>query len=129
MGERTGGWERDELAAVDAAAELEIAVRRDDGALRAWTPVWVVRVDEQVLVRSWYRRGTGWFGAVLRSRHARVRVPGLEADVTVDDLGDADPVLSAAVDTAYRAKYRAGAGSMVTPEAVSTTLRLVPSGR
>ena len=37
-------WTPEQLALVDAARELEIAVRRVDGTLRPWTPIWVVHV-------------------------------------------------------------------------------------
>ncbi|MBB3675958.1 DUF2255 family protein [Modestobacter versicolor] len=119
-------WTAEEAAALGGAVELEIAVRRPDGGLRAWTPIWVASVDGQVYVRSWYRRESGWFGAAVGSRRARVRVPGLEAEVTVEDVGDSDAGLRADVDAAYRAGYGAGAASMVTAEAAATTLRLVP---
>ncbi len=54
--------------------ELRIRVRRADGTLRAAVPVWVVTAAAQVYVRTWYRRDTGWFGGVLRSRRARILV-------------------------------------------------------
>ena len=91
-------WSPEELNSICSAAELHIAVRRPDGRLRRWTPIWVVCVDEQVYVRTWYRRETGWFGHALRSRRARIRVPGLAADVTVEDLGQGEVDLHAAVD-------------------------------
>jgi len=76
-------------------------------------------------VRSWYRRDTGWFGHALRSRRARIRVPGLETDVTIDDIGDVSSQITADVDAAYRTKYgRSEAASMVTATAAATTLRL-----
>jgi Uncharacterized protein conserved in bacteria (DUF2255) len=62
----------------------------------------------------------------LRSSRTAVRLPGLAADVAVDDVSDEDAGLAARVDAAYRATYGPAAGSMVTPEAVATTLRLVP---
>ncbi len=108
------------------AGELEIAVRRSDGSLRRWVPVWVVCAGEQAYVRSWHRRDTGWFGHAVRDRRARVRVPGLESDVTVEDVGDASPQVTAEVDAAYRGKYGGGADSMVTAAAAATTLRLSP---
>ncbi|MGA5304763.1 DUF2255 family protein [Nucisporomicrobium flavum] len=123
----TAAWTAEELRLVDAAGELEIAVRRADGSLRGWVPVWVVCAGGQAYVRSWHRRDTGWFGAALRSRRARVRVPGFEADVTVEDLGDSSADVTARVDAAYRTKYGSGAGSMVTAEAAATTLRLGPA--
>ncbi|WP_290058361.1 DUF2255 family protein [Amycolatopsis solani] len=114
-------WALDELALLDDARELEIAV-----GSRRWTPIWVVCAEGNVYVRSWYRRDTGWFGDALRSRRARIRVPGLAAEVTVEDLGAA-PEITAAVDAAYRAKYPGGGtDAMVTPEAAATTLRLDP---
>lgn len=137
----TARWTPDELDLLARATELEIAVRRGDGTLRRWTPIWVVRVGERVYVRSWYRRSTGWFGHAVSGGAARVRVPGLESDVVVTDLGaGADDVRAAVgagvadgagaavgVDDAYAAKYgEQGAASMVTPAATATTLRLDP---
>ncbi|WP_250033196.1 DUF2255 family protein [Paractinoplanes maris] len=122
----TGRWSAEELRRVAEAGELEIAVRRSDGSLRRWVPVWVVCAGEQAYVRSWHRRDTGWFGHAVRDRRARVRVPGLESDVTVEDVGDASPQVTAEVDAAYRGKYGGGADSMVTAAAAATTLRLSP---
>ncbi len=120
-------WSPEELNSIGSAVELHIAVRRPDGRLRRWTPIWVVCVDEQVYVRTWYRREIGWFGHALLSRRARIRVPGLEASVTVEDLGQGDVDLQPGVDAAYRAKYgHHGSESMVTAAAAATTLRLAP---
>ena len=118
-------WSPDELRLINAAGELRIAVKRSDGSLRRWVPIWVVCAGGQVYVRTWYRRDTGWFGHALRSRRARIRVPGLEADVTIEDIGDASTQVTADVDAAYRTKYGRGeAGSMVTAAAAATTLQL-----
>jgi hypothetical protein len=120
-------WSPEELNSIGAAVELHIAVRRPDGRLRRWTPIWVVRVDEQVYVRTWYRRENGWFGHALLSRRARIRVPGLVGDVTIEDLGQGEAELQAGVDAAYLAKYgHQGAESMETAAAAATTLRLAP---
>jgi hypothetical protein len=124
-------WSAEELERIDAAEELRIAVRRADGSLRGRVPIWVVRSGGQVYVRTWYRRDTGWFGHALESRRARVDVPGLEADVVVEDVGDGG--VRAEVDAAYRDKYGhygpASVEQMVADEAVATTLRLDPDGR
>src|SRR5580698_3762864 len=98
-------WTPDELRRIGAAPELEIASRRADGALRRWVPIWVVSTGGQVYVRTWYRRETGWFGQVLASHRARIRVPGLEVDVAVEDVGEGTPELRAGIDDAYQAKY------------------------
>ena len=119
-------WSPDELRLMNAAGELRIAVKRSDGSLRQWVPIWVVCAGGQVYVRTWYRRDTGWFGHALRSQRARIRVPGLETDVTIVDIGDASTQVTTDVDAAYRTKYgRGGAGSMVTATAAATTLQLI----
>lgn len=125
-GERMGGmWSEQELERIGAAEELEVAVVTPEGGVRKAVPVWVVRVGDQVFVRTWHRRETGWYGRALTSRRARVTVPGVEADVTVEVVRGEQ---RDAVDAAYSAKYaRYGSGSvdpMTTEEAVATTLRL-----
>ena len=119
-------WTPEQLARIDAAREIEIAVRRADGTLRPWTPIWVVHVFGEVYVRTWYRRDTGWFGHALRRRRARVRIPGVEVDVRIEDVGVGPSGLRADVDAAYRDKYGGGStGNMVEDEAAATTLRLL----
>lgn len=123
----TATWSPEELERIAAAGELDIAVKRTDGTLRRWTPIWVVCADGQVYVRTWYRRDTGWFGHALRSHRARIRVPGLEADATVEDVGEGAAGLRESVDTAYRNKYGgSSSSSMVGVAAAATTLRLTP---
>ncbi len=126
----TASWSPEQLKRIDESDELEIAARRADGTLRPLVPIWAVRVDGQVYVRTWHRRTTGWFGRVLDARRARVRVPGLAADVVVEDVGAGPGELRTSVDEAYRAKYaRYGQGSvgpMVADPAAATTLRLTP---
>jgi hypothetical protein len=64
---RCGGTppRRADLDGIGSATELEIATRRADGSLRPYVPIWVVRVGDELFVRSW----RGQAGA--RYRHAR----------------------------------------------------------
>lgn len=124
----TDAWTADELNRFAAADELHIAVRRTDGTLRRRVPIWVVVVGDDVFVRTWFRRDTGWFGQAVSSGRAAVDVPGLAADVRLVDVGAGPDRLRAGVDAAYRTKYaRYGAsavGPMVADAAAATTLRL-----
>ena len=124
----TDTWTPDELERIGSAAELGIAVKRTDGTLQRWVPIWAVSVGEHVYVRIWHRRDTGWFGHVVKSRRARIRVPGLEAAVAVDDVGEGSAQLRADVDAAYRAKYGSYGSSsvdaMVAEAAAAATLQL-----
>jgi hypothetical protein len=127
----TAAWNPAELRDITAARELQIASRRADGTLRQWVPIWVVSTGGLVYVRTWYRRDSGWFGHVLATRRARIRVPGLEAGVAVVNVGAGTPELRAGVDAAYETKYGRGGGTaqMVSAEAAAATLRLDPAGR
>jgi hypothetical protein len=124
---KTTTWTSDELSAIEAAQELEIAPRRRDGTLRKPVPIWVVRVGDDLYVRAAYGPGTGWHRVARVSRAGRIRAAGVEKDVTMED---ADGAANDEVDAAYRAKYRRFAGSIVdsvtNADARSSTLRLLP---
>ena len=123
----TASWSAEQLDLVSRSCELHISSRRSDGSFRPSVPIWVVSFDDEVYVRTWYRRTTGWFGRVIDLPQAHIRVPGLEADVIITDVGGGAPGIRARVDDAYRAKYGAsGHQSMVTDDAAATTLRLDP---
>jgi hypothetical protein len=123
----TDSWSGEQLDRIGQSGELQIASRDTDGALRKWVSIWVVCVDDAVYVRTWYRRTTGWFGDVLELHQARIRVPGLEVDVLITDVGEGPPRVRSSVDAAYSTKYGpSGHQSMVTADAAASTLRLDP---
>jgi hypothetical protein len=62
------GWTDTELSRIGPADELEIASYRQDGTLRAYTTIWVVRVGDELYVRSWRGRSGVWFRRALQ-RH------------------------------------------------------------
>lgn len=114
-------WTGDQLDRLGTATEIELVLSRRR------VPIWIVRVGDQLYVRSWRGAAGGWYRTVRRSQATRVRVGGTELDVRfVEPDEDVDDL----VDQAYREKY-AGYGSayvepMVAPEARATTLRLEP---
>jgi hypothetical protein len=120
-------WSTDELDTIGRADELQIAPRRRDGTLRRPTTIWVVRLGDDLYVRSWRGRTAAWFRAAQDRREGHIRAGGIERDVT---FVDADPDLNDAIDAAYRTKYRRYADSyvppMLSPDARATTLKLVP---
>ncbi len=63
-------WTAEELDRIGAADELEIAALRPDGSLRPFTTIWVVRVGDDLYVRSYRGRRGGWFRSVLRRPEA-----------------------------------------------------------
>ncbi len=122
-------WTADELDRVGRAEELRLASYRLDGTLRPAVTIWVVRVGDDLVVRSAYGPGNGWFRRAQASGRGRVEAGGVTRDVR---FVAADPAGHDAVDAAYHAKYdRFGpriVGSVVGPQVVDVTLRLVPEG-
>lgn len=118
-------WTSKELAGLGAAEELQLAARRDDGTLRDPVTIWVVRHGEEIYVRSVNGPSALWFRGVQARHEGLVRAAGVEKDVS---LLDADHRIDEEIDQEYRAKYGHYAASIITsPEARSTTLRLVPA--
>jgi hypothetical protein len=120
-------WTPDELARIGKADELQIASRRHDGSLRPFVTIWVVRSGDDLYVRSAYGYENGWFQRALSSGEGRIRAAGVERDVGFEEPGAA---VDADLHAAYHAKYdRYGpsiVGTVVSPEAARSTLRLVP---
>lgn len=119
-------WTSDQLDKVGKAEEVQIESVRGDGTLQKPVTVWVIRHGDDLYVRSVRGRNGHWFRGVLEKHEGRIRGGGVQQDVTfVDADRDVDEV-----DAAYRSKYRRYAGSILdsvlTPEARSTTVRLVP---
>jgi hypothetical protein len=126
-GDAMSAWTSEELTRVAAADELEIASRRRDGTLGDPRTIWVVRVGDDLYVRSMYGRVGGWFPATQVHHQGHIQAGGVERDVT---FADADPDRNDAIDAAYRDKYgRYGeriVGSVVNPAARAATIKLVP---
>ena len=118
----------DELEKIAAAEELRIAPVRRDGTLRNPVTIWVVRLGDDLYVRSWRGRDGSWYRAAQSRREGHISTGGVEKDVTF--VEETDPDINDELDSVYREKYRRYASyvtPMISPEARSTTLRLVPS--
>jgi hypothetical protein len=74
-------WTAEELDTIGAADEPQIAALRPDGTLRPATTIWVVRVGDDLYVRSYRGRGSAWFRSVLRRPERRIRASGVTRDV------------------------------------------------
>jgi hypothetical protein len=120
-------WTPDQLDKVGRAEELQIASVGPDTKLRKPVTIWVVRHGDDLYVRSVRGPSANWFRGTQERHEGRIRAGGVQQDVTFLDAGhDIDEE----VEAAYRAKYRRYAGSILnsvlTPEARSTTIKLVP---
>ena len=124
-------WPVNQLDAIDRAEELEVVTVRPDGSTRRPVPIWVVRVKDDIFVRS-YRGETGaWYRHALADGAGRIRVADLDRAVTFEPVTDGDAAeVVEAVDDAYRAKYQRYGDSYVEPmvakAAQAAMLRLTP---
>ncbi len=120
-------WTQPELDRIGGADELEIATLRRDGTLRKPVTIWVVRVGDDLYVRSAYGHAPAWFRATQVHQEGRVSSGGITRDVT---FANGDSGVLDQIDIAYRTKYRRhGAqyvNSVISEAARSTTIRLVP---
>ncbi len=120
-------WTSEELNKIGTADELEIAPCRRDGTLRKPVTIWVVRLGDDLYVRSVNGRTSGWFRGTQVRHEGRITAGGVEKDVTF--VEEADPHLNDQIDAIYHSKYRRYAQyvpPIVAPGARAATLKLVP---
>jgi len=88
--------------------------------------MWVVRVGDDLHVRSAYGPDNPWFRRAIACGSGRIRAGGVERDVM---FAQPAPVVHADTDAAYWSKYhRYGpkiVGTVTGPEAGAVTIRLV----
>jgi hypothetical protein len=120
-------WTADELQRIGDATQLRVSSLRKDGSLRQYVTIWVVRVDDDIYIRSAYGADNPWFRRAKTSGQGRIKAGGVERDVT---FTPASPDTHQAIDTAYHTKYdrygRAIVATVVGENAMTTTLKLVP---
>jgi hypothetical protein len=121
-------WTRDELNKIGTAEELQITSLRRDGTLRNLVIIWVVRLGDDLYVRSVRGRTGAWFRGTQVCHEGRIQAGGVEKDVTfVEETG---PEINEQIDAAYRTKYHRYAAnivnSIISPGARSATIKLVP---
>ena len=95
-------WKDEELVDIGGADELLIAPLRRDGTLQRPRIIWVVRLGDDLYVRSVNGQDGSWFRGV-QARHAgHISAGGVDADVAFED---ADHDLDEEIDEEYRRKY------------------------
>ena len=120
-------WTSDELNRIGTAEELQIASLRHDGTLRKPVIIWVVRLGDDLYVRSVNGRTSAWFRGVLVQHAGHIHAGGIEKDVTF--VEEIDPDLNDKIDAAYLSKYRRYpqyVAPMVNAEVRAATIKLVP---
>jgi hypothetical protein len=120
------GWSERDLAVIGAAHEIVVAPDRADRTPGPAVPIWVVRVGDELYVRSYRGSSGGWYRRARRNGIGRIRSGREEFRVRFSDV--AEPELRGRIDEAYQVKYGRYGSSYVTPmtsdSAAETTLQL-----
>lgn len=120
-------WTPEELDAIGAADELQIASARPDGTLRPYVTIWTVRSGDDLYVRTAYGPGAAWYRHAQESGTGSIRAGGIERDVS---FAEAHADTAEQIDGAYEAKYgRYGKGivkTVVGDQVHALTIKLVP---
>jgi hypothetical protein len=143
-------WSTAELEQIASRDELDVAPRRGDGTLTKPRIVWMVRVGDDVYVRSVKGTEGSWYRTTRGTGEGHVSTGTVDKDVafldvvdsgdtgSTDDTDDTDGSnkttgstdnLQDRIDAAYRAKYSRYPGpvaSITADKARATTMRLVP---
>ena len=121
-------WTSEELNKIGSAEELQIASLRSDGTLRMFVTIWVVRLADDLYVRSVNGRNSAWFRGVQTRYEGHIRAGGVDRDVTFVEEPDSD--INNQIDAAYATKYHRYAASIIShingSEARAPTIKLVP---
>jgi hypothetical protein len=90
--------------------------------------IWVVRVGDDLYVRSWKGHKGSWFRASQVRHEGHIKAGGVAKDDRF--VREADEDINDQIDAAYRRKYRRHGGRyvdpMVAPGARAATIKLVP---
>lgn len=121
-------WTSSELVKIGLADELQISAIRKDGTLRKPVTIWVVRLGDDLYVRSVNGPNSAWFRGVQLRYEGHIQAGGIDKDVSF--VVEVDPRLNDRIDSEYQTKYRRYPKEYVTHitslGARSTTIKLVP---
>ena len=70
-------WTRDELSTIGSADEVRIAPLRKNGSMPKSVTIWIVRVGDDLYVRSAYGRDSSWFRGAQEHHKGTIHVGSL----------------------------------------------------
>lgn len=119
-------WDTAELQRIDSVDELQITTLRRDGGDRKPLPIWMVRVGDDLYIRSVNGATAAWYKAAIGRGAGRVSAAGITKEVAFESPATAP---EDDIDAAYWAKYANSPSivpSIVTDQVRATTLRVTP---
>ena len=130
----TSTWSEQELQTIGTEHDVVLASRRSDGSPGRGTTIWIVRLGDDVFVRSAHGRGNKWFARATAAGSGRITIGDVSRDVVFEDVsnGALNAVDRAELDRAYHGKYdgkypKEYIDPVVDEESHGATLRLLPA--
>lgn len=123
-------WSQDDLDRLGGASEVEVSSVRRDGSLSRPRTVWMVRVGDELYLRSVNGPDAAWYRSTRTFHQGRIQARGVARDVTWIDVNATEqPDVDPAVDAEYARKYQGSTAAIAhinSPLARTTTMRAEP---
>jgi len=122
-------WSQDDLERIGGAGEVAVSSVRRDGSLSGTRTVWIVRVGDQLYLRSVNGPDAAWYRFTRTFHQGRIQARGVARDVTWIDVNATEqPDVDPAVDAEYARKYQGSTAiaHINSPLARTTTMRVEP---
>ena len=123
-------WEINELEKIGKAEEITLFPLKRDGKFFSSVIIWIVRVDDDLYVRSYKGNKGSWYQHVQLIHKGHVSAGGITKDVNFIGINIEDKTLHDKIDQEYRVKYqkygKAYVDPMISSQAQATTIRLEP---
>ena len=123
-------WSQGDLDLLGGAGEVEVSSVRRDGSLSRTRTVWIVRVGDQLYLRSVNGPDAAWYRFTRMFHQGRIEARGVARDVTwIDVNATGQPDVGPAVDAEYARKYQGSTAAVArinSPLARTTTMRVEP---
>jgi hypothetical protein len=123
-------WSQGDLDLLGGASEVEVSSVRRDGSLSRTRTVWIVRVGDQLYLRSVNGPDAAWYRSTRTFHQGRIQARGVARDVTWIDVNATEqPDVDPAVDAEYARKYQGSTAAIArinSPPARATTMRVEP---
>ncbi len=123
-------WSQDDLGRLGGAGEVEVSSVRRDGSLSRPRTVWIVRVGDQLYLRSVNGPDAAWYRFTRTFHQGRIQARGVARDVTWIDVNATEqPDVDPAVDAEYARTYQGSTAAIArinSPLARTTTMRVEP---
>lgn len=123
-------WQKPELEKIGASEELKLSALSNNETFFRPVVIWVVRVDDNLYVRSHKGNKGLWYKHVQVNHKGKVTAGGITKGVNFVVLNNEDKLLNDKIDQEYRSKYhkygKTYVEPMISPQSRATTVKIEP---